>query len=269
MMIPSARMITPDPWPTPGSVTLTTAGVACFATRMIVASSVCCACIVVASRMLQMPAAQRGAGASNFVDRAHVVVPGLRATQLRPARSRARDAAARSALSHARCRTGRGAAGTQFAISESVLPPSGTTRCAVSATCVVLNPQMCTSCTSVTPGSDPRNAVTTSVSIPCGTASSARLSESRSNPQLPAVISATRSRLTTGSIHVHPVRHDRQRGDDHPGRRRRIAEHVEERAANVQVVVRPRRNPSAVPTLMRCRSAPRRSPSSSRPGPGC
>ena len=62
----------------------------------------------------------------------------------------------------------------------------GITTCAVSAVSVVLIAQMCRSCTSTTPGSPPRKALTSSGSIPLGTASSIRFEGLRS--------SATRSR---------------------------------------------------------------------------
>ena len=80
--------------------------------------------------------------------------------------------------------------------------PPGITRCAVSAFSVVLIGQMWRSCTRATPGSAASSAATFAGSIPGGTAFSAMPSESRNSPQVPPRITATITRLTTGSIHA-------------------------------------------------------------------
>ena len=83
--------------------------------------------------------------------------------------------------------------------------PPGHTTCAVIAASVVLMAHTCRSWTSATSGSPSKWARTASGSIPSGTASIARSSDSRNSPHVPQATSPATARLATGSIQSAPV----------------------------------------------------------------
>ena len=97
----------------------------------------------------------------------------------------------------------------------------------------MLRPQMWRSWMSVTPGRARRAASTAATSIPSGTASIARSSDSRSRPQVVAVMMTTMARLETGSIQVHPVSRIAAPERTTPAETAASAADVEEGAADV------------------------------------
>ncbi|MNY64093.1 hypothetical protein D3C86_2011450 [compost metagenome] len=70
---------------------------------------------------------------------------------------------------------------------------------------MVDRPQMCRSCTALTPGSARNASRTSATSTPLGAASKARLTESFNRLQVPIMMTTTMPRLTRASITAQPV----------------------------------------------------------------